>query len=53
MKRKVWHTDIGEDSLEILAVEVEELENDELAPREAGFLSGYELENEEYEYGEE
>ncbi len=52
MKRKFWHRNIGEDSLEVLAVEVEELENDELSPGEAGFLSGYELEDEEYEYGE-
>ncbi len=52
MKRKFWHADVGEDSLEVLAVEVEELENDELTPGEAGFLSGYELEDEEYEYGE-
>ena len=49
MKKRFWHTDVGEDSLEVLAVEVEELENDELSTREAGFLSGYEDEEEEYE----
>ena len=48
MKRNFWHTEDGEDSLEVLAAEVEELENDELSGREAGFLSGYE-EEEEYE----
>lgn len=47
MKRRFWHTDVGEDSLEVLAVEVEELENDELSAGEAGFLSGYEDEEEE------
>lgn len=41
MKRKAWHTDVGDDSLEVLAAEVEDLENDELSTREAGFMQGY------------
>ncbi|MBI2549932.1 hypothetical protein HYV83_02010 [Candidatus Woesearchaeota archaeon] len=45
--KKVWHTEVGEDSLELLASEVEDLENDELSTGEAGFISGYE-EEEEY-----
>ena len=49
MKIKFWHNDIGEDSLEVLAAEIEELENDELSTGEAGFLSGYDSEEEEYE----
>ncbi|HIG98435.1 TPA: hypothetical protein HA231_03355 [Candidatus Woesearchaeota archaeon] len=44
MKSQPWHADIGKDSLELLVVEVEELENDEISTREAGFLNGYELE---------
>ena len=40
--------DIGEDSLEIVASEIEDLENDELSSSEAGFLSGYEEEEEVY-----
>ena len=48
MKRKAWYIDVGEDSLELLASEVEDLENDELSTGEAGFISGYE---EEEEYG--
>ncbi len=42
MKKKVWHTDIGDDSLEVLASEIENLENDELSLGEAGFMQGYE-----------
>lgn len=49
MKRRFWHTDIGDDSLEVLAAEIENLENDELSVGEAGFLHGYEDEEEEYE----
>ena len=48
MKKKDWYADMGSDSLEVLASEVEELENDELSTGEAGFISGYE-EAEEYE----
>lgn len=49
MKRKFWHTDVGDDSLEVLAAEVEDLENDELSLGEAGFLRGYDEEEEAYE----
>ena len=49
MKRNVWHIDFGSDSLEILATEVEDLENDELSVTEAGFLRGYEEDEESYE----
>ncbi len=48
MRKRNWHIDVGDNSLEVLASEVEELENDELTTREAGFLSGYH-EEEEYE----
>lgn len=48
MRKKGWHTDLGGDSLEVLSSEIEELENDELSTGEAGFLSGYQ-EEEEYE----
>ncbi len=48
MREKSWHIDVGNDSLELLASEVEELENDELSAAEAGFLSGYD----EEEYNE-
>ena len=44
-----WYIDIGDDSLEIGTSEVEELENDELSSSEAGFLSGYQEEEEAYE----
>ena len=51
MSRKSWYTEVGEDSLEVLASEVEELENDELSIGEAGFMSGYQDEEDsEYEY---
>ncbi|HLD97389.1 MAG TPA: hypothetical protein VI934_03540 [Candidatus Nanoarchaeia archaeon] len=49
MKKHVWHIDFGEDSLEILGTEIENLENDELSVLEAGFLSGYEADEESYE----
>lgn len=49
MRRKNWYVDVGDNSLEVLASEVEELENDELTAGEAGFLSGYQKEEEEYE----
>ncbi len=42
MKKKGWHADMGENDLEVLAAEIEELENDELTTGEAGFLHGYE-----------
>ncbi len=42
MNKKAWHIDFGDDSLEILEAEIEDLENDELSVTEAGFLSGYE-----------
>ena len=42
MNKKAWHIDFGNDSLEILETEIEDLENDELSVTEAGFLSGYE-----------
>ncbi|MBI2581024.1 hypothetical protein HYV85_04430 [Candidatus Woesearchaeota archaeon] len=48
VRKKSWYTDLGEDSLEMLASEIEDLENDELSAGEAGFLSGYH-EEEEYE----
>lgn len=48
MSKKSWYADVGNDSLEVLASEIEELENDELSAGEAGFLSGYE----EEEYNE-
>ncbi len=38
---------IGNDSLELLDTEIEELENDEISLEEAGFLFGYENEKEE------
>lgn len=47
VRKKSWYTDIGEDSLEVLSSEIEDLENDELSIGEAGFISGYE--EEEYE----
>ena len=50
MRRNSWHADVGEDSLEVLASEVENLENDELSIGEAGFMSGYQNEEDsEYE----
>ena len=50
MGRKNWYVAVGEDSLEVLASEVEDLENDELSIGEAGFISGYQDEEEsEYE----
>ncbi len=50
MRKKSWYADVGEDSLEVLASEVENLENDELSTSEAGFISGYQDEEEsEYE----
>lgn len=49
MRKKGWYADAGDNSLEVLASEVEELENDELTAGEAGFLSGYREEEEEYE----
>ena len=42
MKRNKWYSELGEDSLELQAAEIEELENDELSTCEAGFLQGYE-----------
>ncbi|MBI2144086.1 hypothetical protein HYU17_02955 [Candidatus Woesearchaeota archaeon] len=48
MKKIIWHTGVGEDSLEVMAAEVGELENDELSAGEAGFMQGYE-DAEEYE----
>lgn len=48
MRKKSWYADLGGDSLEVLASEVEDLENDELSIGEAGFISGYEL-DQEYE----
>ena len=47
--RKMWHTEVGKDSLELLASEIEDLENDELSTGEAGFISGYEEEEECWE----
>ncbi|MBI3037065.1 hypothetical protein HYY73_04950 [Candidatus Woesearchaeota archaeon] len=47
MKRRAWYVDFGEDSLELLASEVEDLENDELSTSEAGFISGYDGYDEE------
>ena len=49
MRKMSWYVDVGDNSLEVLASEVEELENDELTTGEAGFLSGYQDEEEEYE----
>ena len=50
MRRRNWYADVGEDSLEVLASEVENLENDELSTGEAGFISGYQDEEDsEYE----
>ncbi len=49
MKKNVWHINFGEDSLEILDAEIEDLENDELSVPEAGFLRGYEEDEEGYE----
>ena len=49
MRRKSWYADVGEDSLEVLASEVENLENDELSIGEAAFISGYDEEESEYE----
>ncbi len=46
MGRNQRYSRIVDDSLEVLASEIEDLENDELSPGEAGFLFGYE-ENEE------
>ncbi|MBI2143719.1 hypothetical protein HYU17_01035 [Candidatus Woesearchaeota archaeon] len=40
-KGKVWHSGIDDDSLDVLVVEIEDLENDELSPEEAGFMYGY------------
>lgn len=48
VREKSWYADLGGDSLEVLASEVEDLENDELSIGEAGFISGYEL-DQEYE----
>lgn len=48
MRKKSWYADVGDNSLEVLASEVENLENDELTAGEAGFISGYQ-EDEEYE----
>ncbi len=48
MRKSGWYADVGDSSLEVLASEVEELENDELTTGEAGFLSGYQ-EEEDYE----
>ena len=48
MRKKSWYTDVGEDSLEVLASEVENLENDELSTSEAGFISGYQDEEDNY-----
>ncbi len=42
MNKGLWNENIvHDDSLEILSKELEELENDELSVREAGFLQGY------------
>ena len=49
MSKVKWYIEIGEDSLEIGTSEVEELENDELSVGEAGFMRGYEEEEEAYE----
>ncbi|MBI2176129.1 hypothetical protein HYU40_02135 [Candidatus Woesearchaeota archaeon] len=48
VRKKSWYADLGEDSLEVLSSEIEDLENDELSVGEAGFISGYEL-DQEYE----
>jgi len=40
-KEKMWYVDIGDDSLEILDSEVEDLDNDEISLEEAGFMAGY------------
>ena len=48
MRKKSWYADVGDNSLEVLASEIENLENDELSTGEAGFISGYQ-EDEEYE----
>lgn len=43
MLKGLWHRNIPDsDSLEVMAVEIEDLENDELSVEEAGFLQGYE-----------
>ena len=49
MKKRVWYIELGNDSLEVSDAEIEELENDELSIPEAGFLSGYEEDEEAYE----
>ncbi|MBN2454568.1 hypothetical protein JXB11_03405 [Candidatus Woesearchaeota archaeon] len=43
-----WFDEIEEDELGILPTEVEELDNDELALREAAFMHGYLEEEEAY-----
>lgn len=50
-KKKVWYMDLEDDSLEIMASEIEDLENDELSIGEAGFMEGYATEAEEEFYG--
>lgn len=43
MKKGLWHGNIQDgDSIDVVAAEVENLENDELSVEEAGFLQGYE-----------
>ncbi len=49
MRKESWYADVGNDSLEVLASEVENLENDELSAGEAGFISGYNEEESEYD----
>ncbi len=44
-----WNKDIGEeDALTIGDMEIEELDNDEINANEAGFLLGYEAEDEAF-----
>ena len=37
----VMYEELEEDNLRIAELELEELENDEITPNEAGFLQGY------------
>lgn len=52
---RLWHSDFDDDSLEVQAAEISDLENDEIDLGEAGFLFGYEADecnSEEFEIGE-
>lgn len=49
MNKKPGYSRIVDDSLEVLSSEIEDLENDELSPEEAGFITGYE-EEADYEW---